>query len=149
MLSTVTHGSCGVYVGCMLGCSHVKYKVKSSCGVLCEASYCLTLGRAGRVRSRSDTAPGVAACPLALELRAATRPFRLLTWHWKTRRRAKANKLNSHKVQKKMSNQPPVLRRQCGINYRLLTGLRIITNVKSLNFYAFSFWTPTTTERLC
>lgn len=29
----------------------------------------LTLWRAGWVRSRSDTAPGVAACPLALELR--------------------------------------------------------------------------------
>lgn len=29
----------------------------------------LCLWRAGWVRSRSDTAPGVAACPLALELR--------------------------------------------------------------------------------
>lgn len=63
----------------MLVCPHVKYKVKCSCGVLCEANYCLTLWRAGRVRSRSDTTPGVAACPLALELRGTTRPFRLLT----------------------------------------------------------------------
>lgn len=95
-----THGYCYVYVVCMLWCSHVNYKVKCSCGVLCEANHCLTLWRAGRVRSRSDTAPGVAACPLALELRGTTCPFRLLTWHWKTRWRGKTNKPNSHEMQK-------------------------------------------------
>lgn len=55
---------------------HVRYKVKCSC---VSANFSLTLWRAGRARSRSDTAPGVAACPLALELRGTTRPFRPLT----------------------------------------------------------------------
>lgn len=76
-------------------------------------------------------------------------PLQTVNLTLKDKAKAKANKLNSHKVQKKISNQPPVLRRQCGINYRLLTGLRFITNVKSLNFNVFSFWIPTTTERLC
>lgn len=55
---------------------HVRYKVNCNCA---RASFGLTLWRAGRARSRSDTAPGVAACPLALELRGTTRPFRPLT----------------------------------------------------------------------
>ncbi len=40
-----------------------------------HANCCLTLWRAGWVRSRSDTAPGVAACPLALELRDLLLPL--------------------------------------------------------------------------
>lgn len=40
-----------------------------------HANCCLTLWRAGWVKSRSDTAPGVAACPLALELRGRLLPL--------------------------------------------------------------------------
>lgn len=40
-----------------------------------HANCCLTLWRADWVRSRSDTAPGVAACPLALELRDRLLPL--------------------------------------------------------------------------
>lgn len=42
---------------------------------IAHANSCLTLWRAGSVRSRSDTAPGVAACPLALELRDRLLPL--------------------------------------------------------------------------
>lgn len=53
--------------------------LKCSHGVMSEdgahANCCLTLWRAGWVRSHSDTAPGVAACPLALELRDQLLPL--------------------------------------------------------------------------
>lgn len=56
-----------------------KWKLKSSYRVTTEdvahANHCLTLWRAGWARSRSDTAPGVAACPLALELRDLLLPL--------------------------------------------------------------------------
>lgn len=48
-----------------------KYDLQSFCEQFC----CLTLWRAGWVRSHSNTAPDVAACPLALELRDRLLPL--------------------------------------------------------------------------
>lgn len=82
------------------------------------ANCCLTLWRAGWVRSHSDTAPGVAACPLALELRDRLLPLTPWTWHTKDKdtvrvKKGKPNKLNQPKLnytRKKKANRQKQLR---------------------------------------